>query len=233
MFLLTEFCCETPPSCIKVGGWVGGLQHFSVSPRPLGFLVFGFWGFGFGARAWQLALWIHTCIYVNLTLSNNSFFLQNSDESTGKSRTASPLVHNNWPPDDVVWPRQFDQLVHHVNLHLALAIRHQITQVSNFTHWHIIRHRGIEVSQHGGAAICEVAPGVDVEAVDAGTEAGDGAGHLDIVTVHLGEHNPPLNGVSLHDRNSRLGQGYSRWCEENPSSCGRVKWMNTVYKQYL
>ena len=61
------------------------------------------------------------------------------------------------------------------------------------------------MSQHGGAAICEVAPGVDVEAVDAGTEAGDGAGHLDIVTVHLGEHNPPLNGVSLHDRNSRLG----------------------------
>ena len=52
MFLLIEFCCETPPSCLKVGGWVvayslqhfsGGLQHFSVSPRPLGF---GFLGFG-------------------------------------------------------------------------------------------------------------------------------------------------------------------------------------------
>ena len=47
MFLLFEFCCGTPPSCLKVRGWVepesmwwsqslcGGLQHFSVSPRPL------------------------------------------------------------------------------------------------------------------------------------------------------------------------------------------------------
>ena len=34
MFLLFEFCCGTPPSCIKVGGWwVGGLEQFSVSPR--------------------------------------------------------------------------------------------------------------------------------------------------------------------------------------------------------
>ena len=52
MFLLIEFCCGTPPSCLKVrggggGGWVGGLEQFSVSPRPLGF------GFGtkrFGAK---------------------------------------------------------------------------------------------------------------------------------------------------------------------------------------
>ena len=46
-FLLFEFYCGTPPSCLKVmvGGWVvvGGLQHYSVSPRPLGF---GFLGFG-------------------------------------------------------------------------------------------------------------------------------------------------------------------------------------------
>ena len=47
MFLLFEYCCGTPPSCLKVMGWVvgggGGLEQFSVSPRPL--------GFGFGARA--------------------------------------------------------------------------------------------------------------------------------------------------------------------------------------
>ena len=53
MFLLFEFCCGTPPLCLKVmvGGGGGGLQDFSVSPRPLGFLVFGFGGLGFGARA--------------------------------------------------------------------------------------------------------------------------------------------------------------------------------------
>ena len=58
MFLLFEFCCGTPPSCLNVvgGGWWwwwvwvggdGGLEQFSVSPRPLGF------GFGtkrFGAK---------------------------------------------------------------------------------------------------------------------------------------------------------------------------------------
>ena len=40
---------------LKSYGWwvvvVGGLEQFSVSPRPLGFLVFGFGGLGFGARA--------------------------------------------------------------------------------------------------------------------------------------------------------------------------------------
>ena len=52
MFLLIEFCCGTPPSCLKVMGWVvvggGGLQDFSVSPRPLGFWVWvlGVWGLG-------------------------------------------------------------------------------------------------------------------------------------------------------------------------------------------
>ena len=41
MFLLFELCCGTPPSCLKVVGWVvvGGLEQFSVSPRPLGFFV--------------------------------------------------------------------------------------------------------------------------------------------------------------------------------------------------
>ena len=51
MFLVFEFCCGTPPSCLKVVGWWwwvgGGLEHFSVSPRPLGF---GFWTKGFGAK---------------------------------------------------------------------------------------------------------------------------------------------------------------------------------------
>ena len=41
---------------LKVMGGGGGLQHFSVSPGPLGFSVFGFWGLGFGARAWQFLL---------------------------------------------------------------------------------------------------------------------------------------------------------------------------------
>ena len=53
MFFLFEFCCGTHPSCLKVMGWwwwwwwVGGLEHFSVSPRPLGF---GFGTKGFGAE---------------------------------------------------------------------------------------------------------------------------------------------------------------------------------------
>ena len=53
MFLLFEFCCGTPSSCLKVRGWVvvvvvvGGLEQFSVSLRPLGF---GFWPIGFGAK---------------------------------------------------------------------------------------------------------------------------------------------------------------------------------------
>ena len=56
MFLLFEFVCGTPPSCLKVRVWVvvvvvvGGLKHFSVSPRPLGFvfLCFGAKGLGPG-----------------------------------------------------------------------------------------------------------------------------------------------------------------------------------------
>ena len=39
-FLFSELFCGTPPSCLKVIGWVGGgggggLQDFSVSPSPL------------------------------------------------------------------------------------------------------------------------------------------------------------------------------------------------------
>ena len=51
MFLLIVFCCGTPPSCLKVRGWVGGggggLEQFSVSPRPLSF---GFGTKGFGVK---------------------------------------------------------------------------------------------------------------------------------------------------------------------------------------
>ena len=40
-FLLIMFVCGTPHSCSKVRGWVGGggggLKHFSVSQRPIGF----------------------------------------------------------------------------------------------------------------------------------------------------------------------------------------------------
>ena len=61
------------------------------------------------------------------------------------------------------------------------------------------------MAKQRGAALGQVAPGVDVEAVDAGAEAGDGAAHLDVAAVHLGEHNPALNSVSLHDGHCRLG----------------------------
>ena len=65
-------------------------------------------------------------------------------------------------------------------------------------------HGGVEVAQHWGAALAEVTPGVDMEAVDAGAEAGDGAAHLDPVTLHSSEHYPALNRVSLHDGDCRL-----------------------------
>ena len=66
-------------------------------------------------------------------------------------------------------------------------------------------HSGVEVAKHRGAALGQVTPGVHVEAVDAGAEAGDGAAHLDITAVHLGEHDPALNGVSLQNGHCRLG----------------------------
>ena len=61
MFLLIEFCCGTPHTCLKVmvgGGWwvvVGGLQDLSVSPRPFGF---GFETKGLGLRVWGQGLTI-------------------------------------------------------------------------------------------------------------------------------------------------------------------------------
>ena len=59
MFLLIEFCCGTPPSCLKVMGWwwwvvvVGGLEQFSVSPDPL---VLGLGQKGLGLRVWGQGL---------------------------------------------------------------------------------------------------------------------------------------------------------------------------------
>ena len=61
-FLFSELFCGTPPSCLKVIGWVGGggggLQDFSVSPSPLwvnlGFKLgwdWGLMGLGLGPRA--------------------------------------------------------------------------------------------------------------------------------------------------------------------------------------
>ena len=66
-------------------------------------------------------------------------------------------------------------------------------------------HGGVKVAKHRGAALGQVASGVDVEAVDAGAESSDGTAHLDVVDIHLGEHNSALNSVSLHDGHCRLG----------------------------
>ena len=65
-FLFSELFCGTPPSCLKVRGWVvvGGLQDFSVSPSPLWVnlglelgwtrLGLGLGGFGTrGTRVWD------------------------------------------------------------------------------------------------------------------------------------------------------------------------------------
>ena len=53
-FLLFEVYCGTPPSCLKVMGWWGGggPGDFSVSPRPLGFWVWGLgvWGLGLAIK---------------------------------------------------------------------------------------------------------------------------------------------------------------------------------------
>ena len=52
-----------PPSCLKVHGWVGGLQDFSVSPSPLGpnwVFELGWTGLGirFGDMAWQYGIFV-------------------------------------------------------------------------------------------------------------------------------------------------------------------------------
>ena len=75
-------------------------------------------------------------------------------------------------------------------------------------------HSGVEVAQHWGAAITEVPPGVDMEPVEAGAQAGDGALHLDGVAVQLSEHDPSLDGVSLQDGHSRLGLNVVDWMKD-------------------
>ena len=74
MFLLIEFCCGTPPSCLKVRGWWvvvvgGGLEQFSVSPRPLGF---GFGTKGFGAKG--LGPGLDNFDFTGLSLATKSLF---------------------------------------------------------------------------------------------------------------------------------------------------------------
>ena len=64
MFLLYEFCCGTPPSCLKViGGWHsrlygGGPWDFSDSPEakyPFPFFGIDSWGFCAWTLKWDLA----------------------------------------------------------------------------------------------------------------------------------------------------------------------------------
>ena len=61
MFLFFEFCCGTPPSCLKVmgGGWVA-YSNLVSAPVPFGFRSYwdlvgvgpgGFWDLRFGDRA--------------------------------------------------------------------------------------------------------------------------------------------------------------------------------------
>ena len=64
MFLLFVLCCGTPPSWLKVigggGGWVGGLQDFSVSPSPLcpnGVFELGWTGLGLGLGVLGTRFW--------------------------------------------------------------------------------------------------------------------------------------------------------------------------------
>ena len=61
-FLFSELFCGTPPSCLKVIGWVvggggGGLQDFIVSPSPLWVGTGSELGVGdWGLRGWGLGL---------------------------------------------------------------------------------------------------------------------------------------------------------------------------------
>ena len=68
------------------------------------------------------------------TVSNNIFLFPYSYDATGQPGSPGPLVDHHTPPDDVVGPRQADQLVHHVDLCPALAVRLQVAQVPNLTH---------------------------------------------------------------------------------------------------
>ena len=64
-FLLFEFFCGSPPSCLKVIGWWGGggggwvVVAYEILVSAQGPLVLGFWVFGFlGPRVWGQGLTI-------------------------------------------------------------------------------------------------------------------------------------------------------------------------------
>ena len=52
MFLLFEFCCGSPPSCLKVRGWVVASMILVSTPVPMGNFLFLSWvglaGFSLG-----------------------------------------------------------------------------------------------------------------------------------------------------------------------------------------
>ena len=56
-FLLFEFCCGTPPSCLKVGWWVVVAYSILVSAQGPLVLVLGLKGLG--VRVWGQGLTIH------------------------------------------------------------------------------------------------------------------------------------------------------------------------------
>ena len=58
MFLFFEFCCGTPPSCLKVRGWVVVVVAWSNLVSAQGPLVLGLGLKGFGLRVWGQGLTI-------------------------------------------------------------------------------------------------------------------------------------------------------------------------------
>ena len=86
MFLLFEFCCGTLPSCLKVKGWVGGdgLQHLSVSPRPLGSLLglsIGFGTKGLGPRLDNISIFFKGSLRKKKCISEPSPYHKNKCEN--------------------------------------------------------------------------------------------------------------------------------------------------------
>ena len=64
-FLLFEFLYGTPPSFLKVGGWVGGgWVAYSILVSAQGPLVLGLGLKGLGLRVWGQGLTIRSSVYV-------------------------------------------------------------------------------------------------------------------------------------------------------------------------